>query len=424
MPKAKKIYPHTKRVQASPFSTRGAGTRYGVGVYLDYAATTPVDPRAVKAMLPYFSKKFGNTMSLHSFGQEVKEVLEESRETVADLMKAKPSEVFFTSSATESNNLALKGVASANSKKGRHIIISPIEHPCVKESSEWLKYQGFELTKLKVDKYGLVNPSDVAKVIKKNTILVSVIHASNEIGTIQPIKEIGEAIKRKSKILNLKSKIYFHTDAAQSFGKIPIDVNKMNLDLLTASSQKMYGPKGAACLFAREGVKISPILHGGGHESGLRSSTVNIPAIIGFAKACEIYKKERLSEAKRLIKLRNKLIKGVLSRISNSHLSGHPVKRLPNNASFWFEGVEGESIVIQLDLSGIAASTGSACSSAKLEPSYVLLAIGLRHQEAHGSLRLSLGRWTTEKEIAYVLKVLPGIIKKLREISPFKKHYV
>jgi len=285
-----------------------------------------------------------------------------------------------------------------------------------------LESQGFEISRLKVDKYGLVNPKDVEKAIRKDTILVSVIHVSNEIGTIEPIGEIGEVIKRKSEILNLKPKICFHTDAAQSFGKIPIDVIKMNIDLLTASSQKMYGPKGAGCLFVREGIKISPILHGGGHESGLRSSTINIPAIVGFAKACEICEKERLSEAKRLSKLRNKLKKGVLSKIPNSYLNGHPTKRLPNNANFWFEGIEGESIVIRLDLLGIAASTGSACSSVKLEPSDVLLAIGLKPQEAHGSLRLSLGRWTTEKDINYVLKVLPKIIKKLREISPFKRN--
>jgi cysteine desulfurase len=381
-------------------------------IYLDYAATTPVDPRVVKAMLPYFSEKFGNTMSLHAFGQEAKGILEESREVVADLMGAKPNEVFFTGSATESNNLVLKGISEANKKKGRHIIISSIEHPCVRESAVWLESQGFEVTRLKVDKYGLVNPRNVEKAIRKDTILVSIIHGSNEIGTIEPIGEIGKICREKG--------AYLHTDAAQSFGKIPIDVNKMNIDLLTASSQKMYGPKGAGCLFVREGVKISPILHGGGHESGLRSSTVNIPAIVGFAEAVKICKKVMKEESQRITKLRDKLIKGILRKIPYSYLNGHSTKRLPNNSNFWFEGVEGESIVIQLDLLGVAASTGSACSSAKLEPSDVLLAIGLRPQEAHGSLRLSLGRWTTEKDINYVLKVLPKIIKKLREISPFK----
>ena len=383
-------------------------------IYLDYAATTPVDPRVVKEMIPYFTEKFGNTMSIHSFGQEAKQALEESREVVAGLMGAKSSEIIFTGSATESNNLALKGIALARRSHGGggHIIISSIEHPCVMESAKWLETQGFEITRLPVDKYGLIDPEEVKKAIKKETILVSIIHASNEIGTIQPIEEIGKICRERG--------VYFHTDAAQSFGKIPIDVNKMKIDLLTASSHKMYGPKGVACLFVREGTKIEPLLHGGGHEAGLRSSTVNVGAIVGFAEACKIAKKEMGKEAERLTKLRERLIKGILAKIPDSYLNGHPQKRLPNNVNFWFEFVEGESMVIQLDLMGIAASTGSACSSAKLEPSHVLLAIGLKPEEAHGSLRLSLGRWITEKDINYVLKVLPGIIKKLRRISPFK----
>jgi len=380
-------------------------------IYLDYAATTPVDPKVTKTMLPYFSEKFGNTMSLHSFGQEVKQVLEESREVVAGLMKAQATEIIFTSSATESNNLALKGIAFANKDKGQHIIISSIEHPCIMESAKWLEKRGFEITRLKVDKCGLVDPEDVKKAIKKNTILVSIMHANNEIGTIEPIEEIGKICKERD--------VYFHTDASQSFGKIPIDVNKMNIDLLTASSHKMYGPKGAACLFIKENVKIEPLLHGGGHESGLRSSTVNVSAIVGFTRACKICEKEMKKEAEKQIKLRDKLIKGVLEKIEFSHLNGHPKKRLPNNTNFSFSFVEGESLVIQLDLLGIAGSTGSACSSAKLEPSHVLLAIGLKPQEAHGSLRLSLGRWTTEEEINKVLEILPEAIKKLRKISPF-----
>ncbi len=378
-------------------------------IYLDYAATTPVDPRVLRVMSPYFSEKFGNTMSLHSFGQEAKNALEESREVIADLIGAKPNEIIFNSSATESNNLTLKGIAFANRDKGNHIIISSIEHPCIVESAKWLEKKGFEITKIPVDKYGLIHPKDIKKNIKKDTILVSIIHASNEIGTIQPISEIGKICKERG--------VYFHTDAAQSFGKIPINVNKTNIDLLSASSHKMYGPKGVACLYIREGTKIEPILHGGGQESGLRSSTVNVPAIVGFAEACRIAKKEMQKESQRLTKLRDKLIKGVLEKIPGSHSNGHPKKRLPNNANFWFEFVEGESIVIQLDLLGIAVSTGSACSSAKLEPSHVLLAIGLKHEEAHGSLRLSLGRWTTEREIDYLLKVLPEIINNLRKIS-------
>jgi len=380
---------------------------------MDYAATTPVDPRVVKAMLPYFSEKFGNTMSLHSFGQEAKEALEESREVIADLMGAKPKEIIFTSSATESNNTALKGIAFANRKKGNHIIISPIEHDCVIESAKWLESQGFEVTRLKVGKFGLVDPADVKKAIKKDTILVSVMHANNEIGTIEPIEEIGKICRERN--------VYFHTDAAQSFGKIPIDVNKMNIDLMTVSSHKTYGPKGAGALFVRGGTKIEPIIHGGGHESGLRSSTVNVPAIVGFAEAARICQREMRREAEKLTKLRDKLIKGVLKKIGGSHLNGHPKKRLPNNANFWFKGVEGESIVMHLDLLGIAVSSGSACSSKSLAPSHVLLAIGLRPEQAYGSLRLSLGRWTKEKDINYVLDVLPKVVKRLREISPFKK---
>jgi len=384
-------------------------------IYLDYAATTPVDPRVLKAMLPYLSEKFGNTMSLHSFGQEAKEALEESREVVTDLINAKPSEIIFTSSATESNNLVLKGIVLANKNKGNHIIISKIEHPCILEASKWLKTQGFKVSELAVDKYGLINLKDLEKAIRKDTILVSIIHASNEIGTIEPIAEVGKICK--------KSGVYFHTDAAQSFGKIPIDVNKMNIDLLTASSHKMYGLKGAAVLFVREGTKIEPLLHGGGHEKGLRSSTVNVAAVVGFATSARICKNEMKKEAERETKLRDKLIKGVLEKIEDSHLNGHPKRRLPNNTNFWFSFVEGESLVIQLDLSGVAASTGSACSSAKLEPSHVLLAIGLKPYEAHGSLRLTLGRWTKARDIDYVMEVLPKIIKRLRKISPFKRKW-
>ncbi len=382
-------------------------------IYLDYAATTPVDPQVIKAMKPYFSEEFGNTMSLHSFGQRAKQALEDSREIVSDLMGAKPNEIIFTSSATESNNLAIKGIAFANRNKGYHIIISSIEHPCIIESSKWLEKQGFKITKLKVDKYGLINPDQVRKAIKKDTILVSIMHANNEIGTIEPIKEIGKICKKKG--------VYFHSDAVQSFGKIPIDVNKMNIDLMTVSSHKMYGPKGVAALFVREGTKIEPIIHGGGHEAGLRSSTINTVAIVGFAEACKIYKRQMEKENKKLTKLRDKLIKGVLQKIELSYLNGHPKKRLSNNINFSFSFIEGESLVIQLDLLGIATSTGSACSSEKLEPSHVFLAIGLNPQEAHGSLRLTLGRWTTEKEINYTLKALVQVIKKLRKISPFKK---
>lgn len=434
-------------------------------VYLDYAATTPVDPAVAKAMAPFMSQKFGNTMSLHSFGQEAKLALEQSRQTMADFINAEPNEIIFTSSATESNNLALKGIALAvlglaksnffcgeSLSTGHprlekiysarsHIIISSIEHHCVLEAAKWLS-RGFKVTKIPVDKFGMVNPKDVEKEIRPETILVSIIHASNEIGTIQNIAEIGRICRAR--------KVYFHTDASQSFGKITIDVKKMNIDLLTASSHKIYGPKGAGLLYVREGIKLVPLLHGGGQENGLRSSTINVPAIVGFAKAVEIYKKPAKSrrhlggpatispparnaasiaaaggkaslsgESEMLIKLRDELIKNVL-KIKGSHLTGHPTKRLLNHASFYFDFVEGESLVIQLDLEGIACSTGSACSSATLEPSHVLLATGLKPEQAHGSLRITLGRWSTEKDVNYLLKVLPKVVKKIREISPFK----
>lgn len=382
-------------------------------IYLDYAATTPVDPRVVRVVHPFFTKQFGNTMSLHSFGQKAKLALEKSREQIANLIGAKATEIIFTGSATESNNFALKGIALASRPKGRHIIISSIEHPCVMESARWLEKQGFKIDRLKVDKHGLVTPTQVKKLIKKGTVLVSVMHANNEIGTIEPIKEIGKICRKKG--------VCFHTDATQTFGKIPINVNEMNIDLLTASAHKMYGPKGVGCLFIREGTHIEPLLHGGGHEFRLRSSTVNVAGIIGFAKAVELCRKEMKKEEKRLTRLRDKLIKELTGRIEDTQLNGSAKKRLSNNVNLAFSFIEGESMVIQLDLLGIAASTGSACSSDKLLPSHVLSAIGLKPHQIHGSLRLSLGRWTKEKEIDYVIKVLPKIVKNLRKISPYKK---
>jgi len=380
--------------------------------YLDYAATTPVDHRVLKAMIPYFTEKFGNSVSLHNFGEETKKALEKTRLTIAKTLNAKnQNEIIFTSSATESNNLALKGIAFANQNKGKHIIISSIEHDCVLNSAKWLEKRGFKITKIKVDKYGVINPKNVEKAIRKDTILVSIIHGSNEIGTIEPIEQIGKICQKKG--------VYFHTDVSQSFGKIPLDVQKMKVDLLTASSHKIYGPKGAALLYVKSGTKIEPLIHGGEHEFGLRSSTVNVPAIVGFGKAVEICEKEMKKEMKRQIKLRDKLIHEILKKIPDSHLNGHPIKRLPNNANFWFSYVEGESIVMDLNSYGIATSTGSACSSEKLEPSHILLACGLRPEQAHGSLRLTIGRWTKEQNINYLLKILPKTIKRLRKISPY-----
>ena len=381
-------------------------------VYIDYAATTPVDPRVFTAMKPYFTEKFGNTMSLHTQGREAKEALEESRTAIASMINAETNELVFMSSATESTNMAIKGVAYANRNKGKHIVTSKIEHPCVLEPARWLEKQGFEITRLPVDKYGLIDPTQLENAIKKDTILVSIMHANNEIGTIQDIQKIGKICKEKG--------VYFHSDAAQTFGKLPIDVKKMDIDLLSISSHKMYGPKGVGGLYIRKGTKIEPVLHGGGHELAKRASTVNVAGVVGFAEAARIQEKEMDSDAKKQIILRDKLINELLN-IEDSHLNGHPTKRLPNNANFWFAYIEGESLLMQLDMNGVSASTGSACSSDSLEASHVLLAIGLKPQEAHGSLRLSLGKYTTDEDLNYVLEVVSKSVERLREISPFKK---
>lgn len=381
-------------------------------VYMDYAATTPVDRRVLEAMKPYSLRMYGNTMSLHSWGRAAKEALEDSRTTVASFLKATPKEVIFTGSATEANNTAVKGVAFANKEKGRHIVISSIEHDSVLETARWLEKQGFEITYLPVDNYGLVKLNKVEEEIRKDTILVSIVHANNEIGVIQDAEQIGKICRERN--------VLFHSDAAQSCGKIPIDVKKMDADLLTVSAHKMYGPKGVGALYIKEGTKMEPWLQGGGHEFGLRSATVNVAGIVGFAEAVNIQKKEMNSDAKTQIKLRDKLIKETV-KINNSHLNGHPMKRLPNNANFWFAFIEGESLVMQLDMEGIAASTGSACSSESSEPSHVLLAIGLKPQEAYGSLRLTLGKYTTDEEVGYALDVLPQAVDRLRRISPFNK---
>lgn len=387
-------------------------------LYFDYASTTPVDPRVLKSMLPYFSEKFGNCASLHSFGIETLEALKQSRKVIARALNANPKEIIFTGSATESNNLALKGIALSKGKG--HIIISSIEHACIIATVKWLAKnsclptgRSFKITIIPVNKYGLVNPEDIKKAIRKDTILVSIMHANNEIGTIQPIVEIGKICRQK--------KVLFHADAAQSFGKIPIDVKKMNIDLLTTSSHKMYGPKGAALLYVKDGIKIEPILHGGEQEFGLRSSTVNIPAIVGFSKAVEICQKEMGEELNRQIKLRNKMIKEVLRTIPRSYLNGDAKNRLPNNINIRFDAVEGEAIAARLNELGIAISTASACASPKLEPSHVLLACGLKPEQAHGAIRITIGRFTKEKDINYLIKSLKKVVSDLRRISPFYK---
>lgn len=376
-------------------------------VYLDHAATTPVDKEVLEAMLPFFDEKFGNASSLHTYGREAREALEKSREEVAKLINADADEIIFTGSGTESDNLAIKGIAFKHGKG--HIITSKIEHPAVLETCKYLEKKGFDVTFLPVDEYGLVKLEDVENAIRDDTILISIMHANNEIGTIEPIEEIGE-IARKHGII-------FHTDAVQSAGKIEIDVKKINVDLLSMSSHKIYGPKGVGVLYVRRGVKLEPVLHGGGHERGLRSSTENVAGIVGFAKACEICRRRMHEDAEKITRLRDKIIKEVL-KIEESYLTGHPTKRLPNNASFYFKGIEGESLVLMLDAKGIATSTGSACSSKKLQASHVLLAIGIRPEDAHGSLRVTLGRENTEEEIDYFLEVLPEVVEELRKISP------
>ena len=381
-------------------------------IYLDHAATTPVAAEVLESMKPYFSEKFGNASSLHSFGQEARDAVENSRKTAAQFIGARPNEIIFTSGGTESDNLAIKGVAFANKNKGNHIITSKIEHHAIHEPCEWLAKQGFKITYLGVDNNGLVNPIDVEKAITKETILVSIMHANNEIGTIEPIEEIGKICK--------KHKVYFHTDAVQTFGKIPIDVKKMNIDLLSASSHKLYGPKGIGLIYINQDVKIEPVQHGGGHESGMRSGTENVPGIVGFARAIEIAKQKMKAEADREIRLREKLINELL-KIPGSQLNGHKTQRLPNNCNFSFKGVEGEALLIRLNEKSIAVSTGSACSTKSLEPSHVLTAIGLTHEQAHGSLRLTLGKDNSEQDVDYAIEQIKNIINSLRKISPFGK---
>jgi cysteine desulfurase len=379
-------------------------------VYLDYAATAPTDPEVIKAMEPYFFDKFGNPSSIHSFGQEAKKAMEDSRETLAKFLGAGADEIIFTSGGTESNNTVIFGIAASLQDKGNHIITSAIEHHAVGEPCNSLGKKGFKVTYVGVDKTGLLDPQDIKKAITDKTILISVMHANNEIGTIQPISEISRLAKEKG--------IYFHTDAVQTVGHIPVDVNQLNVDLLSLSAHKFYGPKGVGALYIRKGTRMNRFLHGGDQEKGRRASTQNIPGIVGLAKAIELCQRKMDEEAKFQIALRDRMIKEIPEKISEVRLNGHPFKRLPNNANFSIKYIEGESILLSLDMLGIAASTGSACTSTSLEPSHVLLAIGLTHEIAHGSLRLSLGRWTQPQDIDYLLENLPQVVENLRAMSP------
>lgn len=382
-------------------------------IYMDYAATTPVDKEVLKEMLPYFDNIFGNPSSIHSWGRAAFDAVENARDQVAKLLNSNSDEIIFTSGGTESDNLAIKGVAYKNKDKrdtkGAHIITSVVEHPAVLEACRHLEKQGFNVEYLPVDKYGLIKIEDLKNTISKNTFLITIMFANNEIGTIEPIEEIGKISK--------KHDILFHSDAVQAIGKVPIDVNKLNLDLLSISSHKIYGPKGTGALFVRKGVKLIPLAHGGGHEKGFRSSTLNTPGIVGLGKACEIGLKDMEKDIKHMKNLRDLLIKNIL-KIEESYLNGHPEKRLVNNAHFRFNAIEGESLNLMLDDKGIAGSTGSACSSKKLEASHVLLALGLKPEEAHGSLRLSLGKYSTKDEVDYVIDIIPEIVDNLRKMSP------
>ncbi len=375
-------------------------------IYLDYAATTPTDPDIVEAMMPYFRDTYGNPSSLHSCGRRAKTAIEQARAEVATLIMGEPDAIVFTCSGTESDNLAIKGVAFAMKDRGNHIITSRIEHHAVLESCRFLERNGFKVTYLPVDAMGMVDPEDVKRAITDKTILITIMHANNEIGTIEPIAQIGRIAR--------EGDIPFHTDAVQTYGYLPIDVKEMCIDLLSASSHKLYGPKGVGFLYKRDGVFILPLLSGGEQERGLRPSTYNVPGIVGMGKAAVLARKNMKTETQRLKILRNKLIGGILERIDQARLNGHPVNRHPNNVNIAFGGIKAEPLLMSLDAKGISCSSGSACTSTSIEPSHVLESIGLEQRLARGSIRFSLGRYTTEEDIDYLLDVVPPCVKQWR----------
>lgn len=384
-------------------------------VYMDHSATTFVDASVLERMLPFFSEKYGNPNSVHAWGREVRASVEEARSSVARLINAEPREILFTGGGSEADNLAIKGVAEVLSGKGRHVITSAIEHHAVLDTVKWLGKNGFETTILPVDGQGLVDLEEFRRAIRPDTILATVMYANNEVGTVQPIQEMGEICRDRG--------ILFHTDAVQAAGHIPIDVKELPVDLMTMAAHKMYGPKGVGALYVRKGVRLAPLVHGGGQEFGLRSGTENTPGLVGFGAAAELAMKRMAGgEIEEERRLRDRLIEGVLSRIEDVTLTGHRFLRLPFHASFCIRYIEGEAMLLRLDFAGIGASSGSACTSGSLEPSYVLLAMGLDHATAHGSLRLTLGKDTSEGDIDYILETLPPIVQTLRSMSPFKKN--
>lgn len=382
-------------------------------IYLDHNATTPTHPEVVEAMLPFYRENFGNASSIHSFGRATRKAVEEAREKIADFLVARPEEIIFTSGGTESDNLAVKGAVYANRGKGNHIITSSIEHHAVLNTCKFLEKKGYRVTYLPVDEYGVVSMDELKKEVSDETVLITIMYANNEVGTIEPVEEIGKIARQKN--------ILFHTDAIQAVGKIPIDVNKLNVDFLSLSGHKIYGPKGMGILYIRKGTKIEVLVHGGHHEKYRRAGTENVPAIVGLAKAVEIASRDMKKENEKLRKLRDKLYNGILKKIKNVKLNGHPENRLPNTLDVSFKYVEGESIILNLDMEGVAVSSGSACTSGSLAASHVLLAMGLDHATAQGSIRFSLGKGNTRKDIDFVVGILPGIINRLREMSPLYK---
>lgn len=385
-------------------------------IYFDNAATTKPRKEVIDKMLPYITEKYGNPSSIYKIARENKEAVDEARQAVAEAINAKPNEIYFTAGGSESDNWALKGIADSYSDKGRHIITTAIEHHAILHTCEYLESKGFEVTYLPVDEYGIISVEELKSAIREDTILISVMFANNEIGSVQPVAEIGKIAREKG--------IVFHTDAVQAVGHLPIDVEAMNIDLLSLSGHKLYGPKGIGALYVRKGIKLKPFIHGGAQERGRRAGTENVPGIVGLGEAVRLASAEMEEERTRLVSLRDRLIEGILTSIPHSRLNGHPEKRLPGNVNISFEFIEGESMLLLLDMKGICASSGSACTSGSLDPSHVLLAIGLPHEKAHGSLRLTLGHFNTDEDVDVVLRELPPIVQRLREMSPLYEEYL
>ena len=379
-------------------------------IYLDYNATAPIHPEVLEAMQPYLTEKFGNPSSLHSFGREAKVAVEEAREKVAKLINAHPSEIYFTSCGSESDNWAIKGILWANKNKGNHIIISKIEHQAVLETCKFLEENGYSVTYLDVDKFGMVDPDNLRKSVRKDTVIVSIMHANNEVGTIQPIEELLKIAKERN--------VVFHTDAVQSIGKISVDVQKLGVDLLSISGHKLYAPKGIGVLFIKRGTKITSLLQGGNQERSRRAGTENVASIVGLGKACEIAMRDLDEYQDKMKRLSESFLKKILDTIPEVYLNGHPTLRVPNTVNLSFNGCDGESIILGLDLQGVAVSSGSACSIGSLEPSHVLMAMGVPKHLTLGSVRFSFGRFNSMEDVEYVTEILPGIVEKIRNLHP------